>query len=162
MQRILILLIGIVSADFFVRIFDYILYPYMIWKFGIVWGGVIMSILSFLGCWLLMIFYNFSKKDWLGIELAKKLREYSGNRRLLKFGSWILNRGKMISFLFLSVKFDPFVTTAYMQKGENGFNKMDFESWKIFVASWMIGNFMWIIVVFTGISAGEFIWKLIN
>ena len=37
-----------------------------------------MMAISFLICLLILWFYDYSKRDWLGLEVAKDLKEYEG------------------------------------------------------------------------------------
>jgi len=67
---------GLISGSF-----DWFLYPAVIYWLGIFKGGVVMTILSMLACLAMMKFYDWSKRDWLGIEAIKGIREYQGNRR---------------------------------------------------------------------------------
>jgi len=159
--RALFLFIGIIVEEIIANAFDYALYPFVIWKFGLLKGGAIMALLSLIVCYAILVFYNKTKIDWFGIELVKELREYRGKGKIFSIMSWILKKGQFASFIFLSLKFDPFTTTAYMRRGANEFPVMDCKSWKIFFASWIVGNLSWIIVVFTGISVIEFFWKII-
>lgn len=140
--------------------FDYILYPFMIWKYGLVIGGGIMSILSLIANYFTIIIYDKTKKDWFGIEWIKELKEYSGTSRYLRTLSWILNRGKIIVMILLSVYTNPFTTTAYMRKGVNKFNGIDGKGWVIFFTSWFIANLEWMLMVFAGVSVFKGLWKL--
>jgi len=160
--RALFLFIGIIAEEIIANAFDYALYPFVIWKFGLLKGGAIMALLSLIVCYAILLVYNKTKKDWFGIELVKELREYVGKRKMFRAMSWILKKGQFVSFIFLSLKFDPFTTTAYMRQGANEFPIMDYKSWKIFFASWLVGNLSWIAVVFTGISVVEMIWNIIR
>jgi len=158
--KVLFLLIGIAVEEVAVNAFDYALYPFVIWKCGLLRGGAIMALLSLIACCTILFFYERTKKDWFGIELVKELREYKGKVKIFGIVSWILKKGQFASFLFLSLKFDPFTTVTYMRQGANEFLVMDCKSWKIFFASWLVGNLSWIAVVFTGISVAEAFWKI--
>lgn len=156
-ERAFFLLLGIAAEEVLANAFDYVLYPFVIWKCGLLRGGAIMALLSLVVCYVTLVFYNFTKKDWFGIELAKEFREYQGQSRVFRAMSWMLRRGQFAAFLFLSLKFDPFTTTAYLRQGANRFSKMDCRSWQIFFASWLVANLSWIVVVFTGVSVVEYI-----
>lgn len=161
-ERAFFLLVGIAFEEVVANFFDYALYPFVIWKCGLLKGGAIMALLSLAVCYVMLVLYNFIKKDWFGIELAKELREYQGQSRVFKVMSWALRRGQLVAFLFLSLKFDPFTTTAYLRPGANKFLEMDRKSWQIFFASWLVANLSWIIVVFTGVSIAEYTWKILK
>ena len=55
--------------------FDYALYPVVVWKPGLLLGGGMRALLSLACCLLALWFYEWSKRDWLGIEAVKHLRD---------------------------------------------------------------------------------------
>jgi MFS family permease len=142
--------------------FDYFLYPSVIWKFGIIKGGIVMTFLSFLICYATIIFYDWAKKDWLGIETLKEVKEYHGKSFFGRLSSWILRKSDPAVLLFLSIKFDPFITTAYMRKGADLYNGLKKRDWNIFLSSLIIGNVYWTFVSFTGISVIRYVWNFIS
>lgn len=161
-ERIAILGVGLSANAIMVYGFDYLLYPFVIWKLGILKGGVVMMLLSFLVCYLTILFYDWSKKDWLGIETIKGVKEYNGNSKIGRFTSWVLRKGDAAVMVFLSIKYDPFITTAYMRHGANQFNGLSKRDWKIFLYSTVIANVYWTIVAFAGVSAVGWGWERIK
>lgn len=158
-ERLVILGIGLFANWVMVYSFDFILYPFVIWKMGIVMGGFIMLFLSFIVCYATILFYDWSKKDWIGIETIKELREYDGQGETSKYLSWILRKSTPIALLILSIKFDPFITTAYMRYGAHNYSGLNRRDWKIFISSLFIGNGYWTLVSFAGISLFEYGWS---
>jgi len=136
--------------------FEFVLYPFVIFKLGLVYGGIVMSILSFIICLLTLWFYDWSKRDWLGIEAIKELKHYEGDGWFRRQLSRLLKSGDPLACVVLSIKFDPFITTAYLRHG--AFSKMTTRDWKIFVASWVIGNVYWSLACFGGVSALVWFW----
>lgn len=141
--------------------FDYFLYPFVIYRLGILKGGAVMTFLSFLACIGIMKFYDWSKRDWLGIEAIKGLREYEGSRFFGRFVSWVLRQSAPVAVVLLSINFDTFIVTAYMRKGAYQFTGMNRRDWKIFLGSLIIGNAYWTLACFMGISLAEWAWKVI-
>jgi len=139
--------------------FDYFFYPFIIYKFGILKGGVVMTFLSFILCVLTIKFYDWSKRDWLGIEAVKGLRVYDGDKKIGRLTAWFMKKSEPVVFLFLTFYSDPFITTAYMRHGK--FNGMSKRDWKIFMGSLLLGNAYWIFVCYTGITLFELGWKRI-
>jgi hypothetical protein len=137
--------------------FDYGLYPVMIFCLGLSRGFVVMAILSFIVCWLTMRFYDWSKRDWLGIESVKSLKNYDGASRSRRLLAWVLRRSDPIACVLLSIYFDPFIVTAYLRR--EAFSGMTRRDWNIFLLSWLISNAWWSVVCFTGISAVEWLWQ---
>jgi hypothetical protein len=98
----------------------------------------------------LLRLYDWLKRDWLGIELVKGLRLYSGPSRWKRGTAWLLGRGDGVAFVVLSLRFDPFITTAYLRHGAyNGLTRRD---WKVFLGSVVLSNAAWTVVCFGGVS----------
>ena len=133
--------------------FDYALYPFVIWKLGPWMGGVLMALLSLVSCLLLLCLYDRLGRDWLGLEFVKNLRHYDGSSRWRRGLAWLVTRGDLPAFLALSIYYDPFITTAYLRHG--AFNGMTRRDWRIFLASWLIGNLLWIALCQSGVSLLE-------
>jgi hypothetical protein len=74
--------------------FDYLLYPAVIWKLGPLLGGAIMSVASLLVCLGCLYFYDWSKRDWLGIEAIKDLESVQSFRRKQKARARVPSRVK--------------------------------------------------------------------
>ena len=125
-QKIKELAIGISAFGVFGFLFSYVLYPSVIYAFGIFKGGTIMTFLSFLVCLFLLKLYDSSKRDWLGIEAVKRLRDYDGRSKLGRLWAWFLRKGDPLIFLFLTIRVDPFVTTVYLRRGNHtGMSRRD-------------------------------------
>lgn len=161
-SRIAELALGLSANQLIVWSGDYILYPFIIYTFGILKGGVLMVLISFIICFLTMKFYDWAKRDWLGIEAIKEIKTYKGKRKIGRFTSWIMKKSDPVVFLFMSVKFDPFITTAYLRKGANQFNGMSKRDWKIFIGSLILSNAYWTLACYMGITLVEWGWKMVN
>lgn len=149
--RVMTWLAGVVTFKAFDYAFDYALYPFVIYRLGLVVGGIVMAILSLLDCLLLLKIYDRLKRDWLGIEFIKELRHYPGLAGWRRALAWLLGRGDVVAFFALSLRFDPFVTTAYLRRGQ--FNGLSARDWRIFLASVVVSNAAWALVCFGGIEA---------
>ncbi len=150
-------LVGYTGNWLMVQGFEFVLYPFVIYKLGLVYGGIVMSLLSFIVCLLTFWFYDWSKRDWLGIEAIKELKDYAGDGWFRRAFAKLLKGSQTMACVVLSIKFDPFITTAYLRHG--AFNGMTRRDWKIFVASWIIGNVYWSFACFGGVSALTWLWK---
>jgi len=139
--------------------FDYLLYPLVIYKLGIITGGAIMMFLSLLACVMLVKFYDWSKRDWLGIETIKGMKDYQGESRLGKFSAWILRCSDPVIFLFLSIKEDPFITMIYLRHGSHQYNGMSARDWRVFICSVAVSNIYWTLAAYMGVSVVEWVWR---
>ena len=88
-----------------------------------------MAMFSFLFCWLTMKLYDWSGRDWLGIEAIKGLKDYAGRSWYVQWLGWVLQKSYPVAYVLLSIKFDPFVVTAYFRRGQ--FNGMAPRDWRI-------------------------------
>lgn len=152
--------IGLAAKYLSDRAFDYLLYPYMIFKFGILKGGMVMTILAFILNIIMIVFYDWSKRDWLGIEAIKDLNNYNGNRMMGRLAARILRRSSPMIFLFLTLRYDAFTTTVYLRHSK--FNGMSKRDWTIFMGSLLISNVYWTLTCFMGITLVEWAWKTIG
>lgn len=116
-----------------------------------------MTLLSFLICWATFLFYDWAKKDWIGIETMKELKEYEGGRLSGKLLSWVMKKGDPVAILLLSIYFDPFITTAYMRRGAHKYDGLSKRDWSIFISSLLIGNLYWTLVAYTGVTFLQFL-----
>jgi len=131
--------------------FDYALYPFVIYKLGLGIGTVVMTILSLLDCLLLLRIYDWLKRDWFGIEWLKSQRDYNSTSRVRRILAWLVGRGDAIAFVVLSLRFDPFITTAYLRR--NSYTGLSARDWRIFLGSVVLSNGAWALVCFGGIEA---------
>jgi hypothetical protein len=155
------LTVGITTFKLTSYVFDYALYPFVIYQFGIIKGGLLMTFLASVANILCLKFYDWSKRDWLGIEALKVMKRYEGGNRLVKFISGILKNSDPIAFLFLSIKEDAFITMIYLRHGSHQYNGMSGRDWRIFFSSVAISNIYWTLAAYMGISVVEWVWKAI-
>ena len=154
--------IGLTTVHITNRIWDYLLYPFVIWHLGIVFGGIVMTILSMALCLVMLYFYDWTKRDWLGIETIKSVRELSSESWSGRIVSWILKKGDPAAFIFLSLMFDPFITTAYMRHGSRQYNGMNRRDWAIFLSSGLISNLCWWLPAYALAYGGVSIWDFLS
>ena len=143
-------LLGVASYKLFDSAFDYVLYPAVIYALGPLRGGFVMMALSVLVCLAYLQLYDRIKRDWLGIEFAKAFRSYGGTSRPRRVFAWLLHKSDMLAFLLISLRFDPFITTAYMRRG--GYGIMARRDWFIFWGSVLVSNIAWTVACFGGIA----------
>lgn len=133
--------------------FDYLLYPFAIFRLGTAVGGATMALLSLGFCLAMLRIYDMTGRDWLGVGFVKGLERYEGRSPVLRLFASCLRNSKAAAFLFLSVRFDPFVTTAYLRRTQ--FGGMGRGEWALFLGSWAIGNATWTGICAGGLSAVE-------
>lgn len=155
--RALELTAGIAAAWLVRQAFDYALYPFAIYRLGILEGGVAMALLSCAASIISIKVYDHLKRDWLGIEAIKELKAYDGKERIRRATAWIMNKSDPVVFIFLSLKFDPFITAAYLRKGRYG--GLRGKDAALFAGSLALGNAYWAFACFTGISIFEWMWS---
>ena len=147
-ERIGLMAIGHTFKQVEIFIFDLLLYPAAIALFGTVIGGLIMTVLSAVVCYLYILFYDWAKKDWLGLELLKEIRDGKEKQgRIVRFVQRIIRKGNGIAFLILSCYEDAFATTVYLRQGAEAYNGLSSRDWKIFWASVLVGNLWWTVIM---------------
>jgi len=147
-ERIGIMAIGHTFKNIEESIFDYVIYPAIIALLGTVVGGIVMTIASATECYLFLRLYDWSKKDWFGFELLKRVRDgEEKNSRVGSFFQRVTRKGNWLAFLILSCSTDPFMTTVYMRKGAESYNGLSSRDWRIFWTSVVVGNLWWTVIV---------------
>ncbi len=167
--------VGIIGVGVFTKwliswSFDFLLYPLIIKLFGFFAGTGTMIILSFFACYAQILFYDKTKKDWVGIETLKEVKDFkplmlpesaigkffiSLINQIGNFSAWIMKTSDALFFVFLSIKFDPFITVIHIRHGAHKYNGLSKRDWKVFIASLLIANFYWAIAVYMGITVVE-------
>ena len=155
-------IVGISSSYLMDTAFDYFLYPYAIYKLGLLKGGITMTALACLLNIISLFFYDWSKRDWFGFEALKSFQEYGGCNRFKKTASWLLRNNNFIVMLFLSIKEDAFKTVVYMRHGKYQYNGLTARDWKFFITSLVIGNTYWALASYTGLSLFEWGYEYLN
>jgi hypothetical protein len=158
-NRLAVLSIGLLAnAIFNTYLFDFLLYPLVIWKLGVLKGGLVMTVPAGFFCYFLLRFYDWSKKDWLGIETLKSLKDYEGSNKIKKITAWFLRRSVPVVLVFLSVRFDAFITTLYLRRGSHQYNGLSSSDWKVFFFSLIVSNVYWTLASFMGVTVIEYLW----
>ena len=139
--------------------FDYIVYGFTIATLGPVRGGLLMIVVSFLLDLALIRFYDRSKTDWLGIETLKDIRENPVDTRLERLLQWLLRKGDAVALVVLSFKLSPFNVMLYLRSGAYLYNGMGRRDWLILIASTLIGNLYWILVMWMATSGLIHVWQ---
>jgi hypothetical protein len=159
-KRSAIIGLGYTFGNIFDYVFNYVVYIPIVALYGAVKGGIIMGFLSAIVCYLFIKFYDWSKQDWFGIEVAKEAAEWGPEwiknlsvkswigkilwwpfSRVILMILWAIRRGGVVAFIALSMYTDPFVTTVYFRKESfGGLKKRD---WMIFTGSIIVGDLYW-------------------
>jgi hypothetical protein len=165
LNRLLLFLTGATTFTVINYSFDFVLYPFAIYKLGVVVGFFTMMLLSFLFCWGYFIIYDYLKRDFLGIEYSKeKMNDIINNQNRVGIKLVIvkiLRKSNVILFIFLSIYFNPFVAVAFNRKGNFAYNGLSARDWRLFILSVIISNGFWSTTVFAGISFFDFLYKIL-
>ncbi|MBK7816409.1 MAG: hypothetical protein KBF51_04180 [Chitinophagales bacterium] len=159
-NRLTILATGLIGNSLMVWGFDYLLYPFVLYNFGLWKGGGIMVFLSFLVCLLTLYLYDYTKKDWLGIEAIKGLKEQTPKNYFQRVSKFFLAKSELLAFFFLALRFDAFITTIYLREGANEFSGMKKKDWAIFLSSLAVSNIYWLVIVEAGLDIFKYLQTL--
>lgn len=121
-----------------------------------------MTFASLVVCYASLLFYQWTKQDWLGIETLKDIPDISSPNKWRRLLARLLERGDWITLLALSIWFDPFITVIFMRHGAFQFNGLSRRDWRIFFISLLIGNAWQSIITLTGLSVLQWIWRSLS
>ncbi len=121
--------------------FDNVLYVYVIYRLGLVAGGLIMTFLSLVVCTAILLAYERMRIDWVGVGSVARLAEIPNPSWWQRIIIGAMRRGAAVIFLALCVFQDPFITTSYFRQGR--FDGLKARDWQIFVGSVFVSNFYW-------------------
>lgn len=157
-ERIGLMAVGYTAKRVEELVFDFTLYPAMIAWLGTVNGGLVMTAVSALMCYLYILFYDWAKKDWLGLELVKEMRDGEVQEgRIARFVQSVARKGNWLAFVALSLYTDPFVTTVYLRQDADAYNGLSPRDWKIFWASVLLANLWWTTLMTFAVKGIQFI-----
>lgn len=159
-------------------VYDIVIFPISLEKFG--WIAVPpLTLGAGIFCWIMIQFYDFKKKDFLGIESVRT--EMTAHKE--KLIHWIETRPNyklclpfvkveikcdseaikialsnvwIVEFLVCTFKWDAVVTTIYLR--EKSFSGLTRRDWKIFCASVLMSCLFWSAVVLGAIAVYECEW----
>ena len=151
-ERIGIIAIGHTAKQIEEFLLDWLLYGFVVFKTAEMWGPyqgaliafAIMAPLSALLCYSYIRFYDWAKKDWLGLETIEELRQ--SEEAAGPVMRWIIKLTKLGDFpmfVVLSIYGDPFVVTLYFRRGAHLYNGLSRRDWSIFWASVVFSNAYW-------------------
>lgn len=153
-ERIGILILGLAGNAVMVYGYNFLVYPWLMGHFGFVMGWFYAVLGSIILCLATLWFYDVTKQDWLGIETIKLIRDKPPSDRMGKFFYDITNKSDVVAFIFLSIKYDPFITVVYMRRG-SGNHEMSARDWKIFWAGVVVSNAWWGILMIGALTGLE-------
>ena len=139
--------------------YDYILYPaVIIWKGPLVGGAIMIFLSIFYDLWIIRA-YDWAKTDWFYIEKLKEIRETDAQTRWGRWFRWFLKKGNVAMFFFLCVKENPATVVIYFRKGSFQYNGMKSRDWKIFFASVVVANLVYIAILSGIIEVTWYAWS---
>ncbi len=144
--------------------FDNILYPAVLLLCGTMFGLIILTILSGIISFGLLVLHAKSKVDWLGVDFVENIKVKT-RAKIEKFYSkrgvwwkiihittyllilpprivlWALDKNDFAAFVALSIYTDAFKTTAFLRHGRKG--NLSRRDYKIFCSSIVLSNLWW-------------------
>lgn len=127
-KRVFLAVAGFVALESVGNAYDYFVYPLITYLFGKkIWlSFLVLCITAIILNYLLVLAYDYFKKDLFGFESIKEFKENNkeGKKGILyKIISW----GRVPAFLALSI-YDPFLAVLYERKTTDfsGFSRRDY------------------------------------
>ena len=168
-ERIGIVAIGLTAKRIEEGIFDWLLYGFVVATcttiLGPLWGSLagfaVMAPLSALVCFSYIRFYDWAKKDWLGFETLKELRDETWHTGLfVNLVRRIARLGDVPAFLALSLYGDPFMVTVYLRRGARQYNSLSRRDWVVFWTSVLVSNGYWTLRWTVIVEVARFLWSI--
>ncbi len=151
-KRIGLLVVGRATKKLSEDLVDWFIYGLVVTYSTLHWGVIIGSIVSFVImapftaglCLIYLRLYDRSKKDWLGLETIKLMRDGQNHgTRMGRFAYHLAKKGDFLAFIVLSIYGDAFLTTVYMRKGAHVYEGLSQRDWRIFWGSHIVTNVYW-------------------
>ncbi|MBI2801849.1 MAG: hypothetical protein HYX63_16495 [Gammaproteobacteria bacterium] len=125
-------------------LFDHVIYVYVVYQFGMLRGGLLMTALSFAQCAGTLVLYQRMRIDWVGAGLLAEIRLKPRPNPFERFLLWADARHSLAIFTLLCIVQDPFITTAYFKRGQ--FDVITRGDWGRFILSVIVANFYWVFI----------------
>jgi hypothetical protein len=140
-------------------LFDWALYIFVIGKFGLGTGFLLMTLFTFLYCRLILWVYDTTKTDWWGFEEIKdrvhgalvaerNLFQRAGAR---VYG-FLFNKGYFLTAAGIALlsRGDSVTTVVFVRKEK--FSGLKAREWFVFLAVIILGNAFWAPMIYLGIN----------
>jgi hypothetical protein len=121
-----------------------VLYVFVIYHYGMLQGGALMTALSCIQCALTLVIYQRMRIDWVGAGLLAELRTKENPSRLERVLRPLSHWSPKAVFVALCMLQDPFIATAYLREGR--FGALTRRDWQHFLVAVLISNLYWILV----------------
>jgi hypothetical protein len=128
----------------FNHVFDYVLYPFVVYTHGVMTGGALMTLASLLQCALTLIVYQRMEIDWVGAGLVNDLAQTYPNTGVGRLLTRVTGSSRLLTFFGLCAVTDPFIVTAFFRRGR--FHALTAQDWNLFFTSVVVCNLYWIVV----------------
>ncbi len=166
-QRISLVAIGHIVKRVEEFLFDWLLYGVVVLfcttTWGSVWGSLIaFSIMAPLSAYFSLLwiaYYNWSKRDWFGLEFLKELRDETKRGWFAQRIQAGLKRGGVPAFFILSFYTDPFMTVVYFRKKGESYTLLGPRDTNIFWCSVVVSNAYWTLRWTVLVEAALFLWR---
>ncbi len=130
---------------------SYVLFTFFVVTLGPIIGLIVSWIISFIVFYCMILFYAWTKKDWIGIEKFKEnIKKETGTSLISKMLIYANRKGEKLFFIALSIKLGPFTSLMYM-RDPHDYSKMQRKDWRIFLLGYLITNLFCSVVVLLGI-----------
>jgi len=139
-KRILLFVGGIASTHGFGFVFDYVIYPVVTYRYGVLKSMVLLFLAACILNWLMVLIYDLFDKDLFGFDEIKRVKAGSEATLDHKWLRRIVRWGDVPAFIALSF-YDPFLATLYRRDLDSkGMKKRDYF---VLVVSTAIGCIVW-------------------
>lgn len=159
---------GAILYGIFNWVFNYPLYLGVIGWLGLVKGGALMTLLSFIQCMVLLFVFDKMGIDWVGIGYVDNVVKKENKNRVEKMLVWAVRKehqgavGKLVKlsgFAVMSILVDPFVIAVHYRREQ--FKGVTWRDVRILIGAVFFGNIYWIARQGILVVIAKEIWKRI-
>src|SRR3989344_4427287 len=151
--------LGITLYGIFNWVFNYPIYMMVVGYLGLVNGGLVMTLFSFIQCLIFLVIFDKMSIDWVGVTYLDDLRLKEDKKWFEKILVWAIRKeGRLavVSFVIYSIFVDPFVVTVhYRHRQFEGVTKRDL---LILTFSVFIANLYWTLRTGILVAALQAVW----
>jgi len=158
---------GIVLWESFNFVFDFGFYPFSLFYWGLVEGGIIaVAVCTIINAFVFWL-YEYMTVDWLGAHALRELEDEENKSALGKLATWFGKKKttfweKIVSpivFIGLLLPVDPVIVAIHYRKQH--FKGLGWRDWGVFFAANFVANAWWLIKVGIVVEFLEFLWRLV-
>ncbi|MES2225724.1 MAG: hypothetical protein V4480_02845 [Patescibacteria group bacterium] len=145
-------------------LYDWLFYPFAIAYWGVVAGGILVTVISVIVNGFVFWLYEYMRVDWLGAHALRELEDKENKSNIEKLATWLGKqkttlREKILSpivFIGLTLPIDPLIVAIHYRK--NHFRGLGTRDWLLLIGATLAANAWWLLKIGLIVEAAKFLW----